>query len=130
MKRFFPLFLILSILVPAALWLSSWILELKHYESTDDAYLKANSVLISPKVSGYVTQLLINDNQAVKKGELLVVIENRDYQAKVLQAEASIEEAQAYKKRLQAMKSSQQAHTAAAQANIAAAQARLDTIII
>lgn len=126
MKRFLPLFLILLVVISLVIWLSSWFLERQKYESTDDAYLKANRVLISPKVQGYVTQLLIDDNQTVKKGDLLVAIESRDYQAKVLQAEAAIEEVLAYKKRLQAMKSSQQAHTVVAQANIAAARAKLD----
>ena len=126
MKRFIPVFLILAVVIGLGLWLSSWLLERQKYESTDDAYLKANMLLLSPKVSGYVTQLLINDNQAVKKGDLLIAIESRDYQAKVLQAEAAIEEAEAYKKRLQAMKGTQQAHLGAAQANIAAAQAKLD----
>ncbi len=126
MKRFIPVFLILAVVIGLGVWLSSWLLERQKYESTDDAYLKANMLLLSPKVSGYVTQLLINDNQVVKKGDLLIAIESRDYQAKVLQAEAVIEEAEAYKKRLQAMKGTQQAHLGAAQANIAAAQAKLD----
>jgi membrane fusion protein (multidrug efflux system) len=126
MKRFIPVFLILAVVIGLGVWLSSWLLERQKYESTDDAYLKANMLLLSPKVSGYVTQLLINDNQVVKKGDLLIAIESRDYQAKVLQAEAAIEEAEAYKKRLQAMKGTQQAHLGAAQANIAAAQAKLD----
>ena len=125
MKRFLPLFLILLVVIALAFWLSSWFLERKKYESTDDAYLKTNVVLISPKVQGYVTQLLIDDNQQVKKGDLLLAIESRDYQAKVLQAEAVIEEAVAYKKRLQSMKASQQADLGTAQAKIAAAQARL-----
>lgn len=126
MKRFLPVFLILLVVAPLVIWLSSWLLERQKYESTDDAYLKANRVIISPKVSGYVTQLLIDDNQTVKKGDLLVAIEKRDYQAKVLQAEAAIEEALGYKKRLQAMKAGQQAQLGAAEADIKAAQARLE----
>jgi membrane fusion protein, multidrug efflux system len=126
MKRFISIFLILIVLISLVFWFSSWLLERQKYESTDDAYLKANMLLISPKVQGYVTQLLIDDNQAVKKGDLLLAIDDRDYQAKVLQAEATIEEALAYQKRLLAMKGSQQAQLGAAQAGIAAAQARLD----
>lgn len=126
MKRFLPVFLILLVVIPLIIWGSLWMLERQKYESTDDAYLKANMVLISPKVQGYVTQLLINDNQVVKKGDLLVAIESRDYQAKVLQAEATIEEALGYKKRLESMKASQQAQLGAAAADIKAAQARLE----
>lgn len=124
MKRFLPVFIILTIVIGLGVWLSSWFLERQKYESTDDAYLKANIVLISPKVSGYVTQLLMKDNQVVKKGDVLVTIENRDYQAKVSQAEATIEEALNFKKRLQAMKASQQADLGVAKARITAAQAK------
>lgn len=125
MKRFLPVFIILALVIALGSWGKSWFLERQKYESTDDAYLKANMLLISPKVQGYVTQLLIDDNQVVKKGDLLAVIENRDYQAKVLQAEATIEEARAYKKRLQSMKATQQAQLATAEAKIVAAQAKL-----
>lgn len=125
MKRFLPVFIVLVIVVGLGVWLTSWFLERQKYEFTDDAYLKADMLLISPKVPGYVMQLLINDNQVVKKGDLLVAIENRDYQAKALQAEAAIEEALAYKKRLQTMKITQQAQLGAVQAKIAAAQAKL-----
>jgi membrane fusion protein (multidrug efflux system) len=125
MKRFLPVFIVLAIVIGLGVWLTSWYLERQKYESTDDAYLKANMLLISPKVPGYVTELLIDDNKVVKKGDLLVKIESRDYQAKVLQAEAAIEEAEGYKKRLLSMKASQQADLGTAHAKIAAAQARL-----
>jgi membrane fusion protein, multidrug efflux system len=125
MQRFRTIFLILLIIIPLGWWLNSWLAERKQYESTDDAYLKANMVLISPKVSGYVTELLIKDNQPVKKGDLLLSIDERDYRAKVQQAEADIAEQLAYQKRLLAMKSSQQTHLGAIEANISAAEAKL-----
>ena len=42
----------------------------RYLETTDDAYVKADSTLISPKVSGYIAQVLVGDNQAVKAGQL------------------------------------------------------------
>lgn len=126
MKRFRTPILILLVLVPAALWFKAWLHERQQYETTDDAYLKANIVLISPKAQGYVTQLAMTDNQVVKKGQLLLAIDNRDYLAKVAQAEAAVEAEIAYSKRLLAMKSTQQARLGTAQADIVAAQAKLD----
>jgi len=49
------------------------------FESTDDAYTDGNSVVIAPKVSGYVTELDVNDNTIVKAGQLLFKIDPRDY---------------------------------------------------
>ena len=48
--------------------------------STDDAYVQAHSVLISPKVSGYISEAPVDDNQSVRAGEILARIDPRDYQ--------------------------------------------------
>jgi membrane fusion protein (multidrug efflux system) len=58
--------------------------------TTDDAYTDGNVVTLVPKVSGYVIQLGVNDNTHVKKGELLVRIDPRDYLTAQAQAEASL----------------------------------------
>jgi membrane fusion protein (multidrug efflux system) len=63
--------------------------------TTDDAYVNAHSVLISPKISGYVSEVPVDDNQAVKGGELLARIDPRDYQTALDQARANVEAAQA-----------------------------------
>ena len=59
-------------------------------ESTDDAYLQADSVTIAPKVSGYVAEVFVTDNQAVSAGEPLVRLDSRQYQAILEQAKAAI----------------------------------------
>src|SRR5262245_31350329 len=48
----------------------------RYLESTDDAYVKADSTIISPKVSGYIAQVLVGDNQPVKAGQLLAEIDD------------------------------------------------------
>src|SRR3984885_564356 len=48
--------------------------------STDDAYTDGNVITMAPKVSGYVVELLIDDNSRVRKGELLLRIEPQDFQ--------------------------------------------------
>ncbi|MGD0490428.1 MAG: HlyD family secretion protein [Steroidobacteraceae bacterium] len=63
--------------------------------TTDDAYTDGNVVTMVPKVSGYVVQLDIDDNVHVKKGELLVRIDPRDYLTAQSQAEAALDLAKA-----------------------------------
>ena len=63
--------------------------------STDDAYVEAHSVLISPKVSGYLSDAPVDDNRSVKGGEVLARIDPRDYQTALDQARANVSAAQA-----------------------------------
>ena len=51
----------------------------RYLESTDDAYVKANSTIVSPKVSGYLAEVLVGDNEQVKAGQLLARIDDRDF---------------------------------------------------
>src|SRR6201993_3929126 len=62
----------------------------RYLESTDDAYVKADSTIISPKVSGYIAQVLVGDNQAVKAGQLLARIDDRDFKTALDQAHADV----------------------------------------
>lgn len=128
MSRFRSVLLILLIGIPLVAGIGYWLVERQHYEVTDNAYLRSNIVLISPRIQGYVTNIAINDNQAVKQNDVLVTIDDRDYQAKVLQAEADVNEEIAHIRRLRAMKTSQQAHIETAGANIVAVQARREQI--
>lgn len=66
-----------------------------YYQSTDDAFVEGHIVSIAPRVQGPVLKLLIDDNQEVKKGELLLEIDPNDYQVKLNQAKAKLEEAKA-----------------------------------
>ena len=124
MKRFFT-YSILVILLSGAGWEAfSWLQERQHYESTDNAYLKSNSVLISARVEGYITQLNIDDNQIVKKGDVLAVIDDRDYRAKLEQAQARVTEAKAYSDFLRANKNTQQSSISNADAQVSAIEAK------
>lgn len=64
-------------------------------ESTDNAQLDANIIPIRSSITGYVKEVLFEDNQEVKKGQLLVTIDDIEYKAKVAQAEAALENAKA-----------------------------------
>lgn len=60
------------------------------FESTDDAFIEGDATPIAPQVPGQVVRLLVNDNQAVKAGDLLLQIDPGVYQARVDQARASL----------------------------------------
>lgn len=62
--------------------------------STDDAQVDAHIAPIAPRISGSVAEILVDDNQAVKAGQVLLRIDPRDYQAKVDQAHAALAAAQ------------------------------------
>ena len=63
--------------------------------STDDAYVRADSTTIAPKVSGYIANVLVGDNQSVKAGQILARIDDRDFKVSLEQALAQVEAAQA-----------------------------------
>jgi membrane fusion protein (multidrug efflux system) len=58
--------------------------------STDDAQVDAHIAPVAPKVSGNIAEILVDDNQAVKAGQVLVRVDPRDYEAKVAQARAAV----------------------------------------
>ena len=92
-------------------------------ESTDDAYLKADSVAAAPKVAGYVTAVYVVANQHVKRGDPLVKLDPRQYQAAADQSQAAIDARRADVQRVQADILEQQA--ALVQARAQAESARL-----
>jgi membrane fusion protein, multidrug efflux system len=63
--------------------------------STDDAYVQAHSVLISPKVSGYISEVPVDDNQMVTAGQVLARIDPRDYRTALDHARADVAAARA-----------------------------------
>ncbi|RLM04831.1 multidrug export protein EmrA [Gibbsiella quercinecans] len=83
--------IVLAIVVVVMLIVALWYwLATRNIETTDDAYTDADAVTIAPKTSGFVTQLLVKDNQRVKRGQLLVVIDPRDNTAQRDQAQAQL----------------------------------------
>ena len=87
-----PAFLIAALivlLIAAAVGIRYWLYARSH-ESTDDAFIDAHITAVSPKVSGYIAKVHVKSNQQVKKGDLLVEIDPRDYEAKLDQANAAL----------------------------------------
>jgi membrane fusion protein, multidrug efflux system len=63
--------------------------------STDDAYVQADNTLIAPRISGYISQVLVTDNQPVMAGQVLARIDDQDYQTALHQAIADRDTADA-----------------------------------
>jgi membrane fusion protein (multidrug efflux system) len=97
----------------------------RYLESTDDAYVKADSTIISPKVSGYIAQVLVGDNQPVKAGQLLARIDDRDFRAALDQAHADVAASEAAVRNLDAQLALQQPMIEQGKADVAAAEANL-----
>ena len=93
--------------------------------STDDAYVKADSTTIAPKVPGYLQEVLAKDNERVKAGQVLARIDNRDYRVALDQARADVGAAKAMIASKQAQLEVQQAVIDAARATIAVDQANV-----
>lgn len=74
---------------------SYWLTTGRYLETTDDAYIRADWVAMSPRVAGYVAKVEVDDDQPVKAGDVLVRLQARDYQARLDQAQAGVAEAQA-----------------------------------
>jgi membrane fusion protein, multidrug efflux system len=67
----------------------------RFHVSTDDAYVQADNVTIAPKVSGYLVDVLVQDNETVKAGQVLARIDDRDYKVALDEAKANVLAAQA-----------------------------------
>jgi membrane fusion protein (multidrug efflux system) len=97
----------------------------RYLESTDDAYIKADSTIISPKVSGYISQVLVEDNQPVMAGQLLARIDDRDLRTALDQAQADVAGSEAAVRNLDAQIALQQPIIEQSTSDIAAAEANL-----
>jgi membrane fusion protein (multidrug efflux system) len=91
-------------------------------ESTDDAYVQADSTTVAPKVSGYIAQVLVEDNQPVRAGQVLARIDDRDLQTALREANANLGAATAAVANLAAQLTAQDYAIREAQADLQVAQ--------
>ncbi|ELY4544381.1 HlyD family secretion protein [Cronobacter sakazakii] len=85
-----PLIILGIVVVIMVIGAIIWWFMTRNLETTDDAFIEGDAVTVAPKVAGYVTELRVKDNQRVKKGDLLVVIDPRDATAQRDQAQAQL----------------------------------------
>src|ERR1700730_11844275 len=86
--------------------------------STDDAYVKADSTTVAPKISGYLREVLVGDNERVKAGEVLARVDERDFRVALDEAKSDVAAANAAIASKQAQLEVQQAVIDAAKATV------------
>ena len=94
------------------------------YQSTDDATIEGHVTAVAPQISGRVTQVLVQDNQEVKEGDVLLEIDPRDYETKLLQAQANLTAARSELAQAKAQLAVDQAKVTQERANLIAAEAQ------
>ena len=88
-KRNFAILLVLLVLIAAGC-LAWYFLYARYYETTDDAYVNANLVTLTPQIAGTVTQVAVDEGDYVAKGQPLVLLDPSDTQIALQQAEANL----------------------------------------
>lgn len=109
----------LAILVVASWWFS----EGRYIESTDNAYVQGDIAVLSPRIEGNVAAIAVADNQPVHAGDPLILLDPRDWQARLDQAKAALGEAQAAVTTVRRQVAQQHSTIEAAAAAIVQAQA-------
>ncbi|HBH17689.1 MAG TPA: hypothetical protein DDX14_01860, partial [Cyanobacteria bacterium UBA9579] len=97
-KKKYRIIIVVILLTIGIIFGIKHIIHASLYQSTDNAFIDGHIIQISPKVSGNIARIYVNDNQKVKKGDLLLEIDDRDYQVKVDQARAALAAAISNKK--------------------------------
>jgi len=123
--RLILLVIVLVLLIAGGLWFWRYEAYGRYIQSTNDAYVQADAVVVSPKVGGYVAELFVADNQQVKAGQPLLRIDPRDYRAQTAQYEAQIGIAAANAEGVRAQIREQDAAIQQARAQLTAAQSAL-----
>jgi membrane fusion protein, multidrug efflux system len=128
-KKRGPMFkIILAVLVLAGLAFGiSKYIHGKHHEETDDAQISANISPIIPRVAGYITEIRVKDNQPVKKGDTLVILDDRDLRLKVEQAEAALATAESNLVAAKATTSASQTNIATTRVSVDQAEAQIES---
>lgn len=103
-------------------WWKIWRFE----QSTDDAYVQSDITVISPKIEGYIREVRVEENQRVAAGQILFVIDDRDFAAKVAQAEAAVATEEATVATFASRLEAQQAAIDQAEATVQSATADVD----
>ena len=113
----------IAIVAAGLLWYFDRETRGKYMQSTDNAYVSADSVVVAPKIAGYVERVLVTENQAVRQGQPLAELDPREYRAQTQQITSQIEAATASTETTRSQIAEQQATIAQAQAQLGSARA-------
>lgn len=119
-SKVFLIILILMVLIGAWFGITKYI-HGQHHEDTDDAQIEADIVPVIPRVSGYVKEVRVKDNQMVNKGDTLMILDDRDLRINLEQAEAALATARSNV-------AASRANTKAARSGIAASRGGVSTV--
>lgn len=119
-SKLFLIILVVMILGGGWFGVSKYI-HAQHHEETDDAQIEADIVPVIPRVTGYVKEIRVKDNQFVHTGDTLIIIDDRDLQIKLEEAEAALETAKSNV-------AASRANTEAARSGIASSRAGVATV--
>jgi len=111
-----------GLLILLAIWFVQYWTRGRFVESTNDAYIQADQVTVATRVSGFVDQVLVQDNQSVQAGQPLVRVDDRDPRAKMEQAMAQVDQGRASVVQAEAQISQQNAQIAQSEAQLAGAE--------
>jgi membrane fusion protein, multidrug efflux system len=114
-----------AICILACVGIVVWWINSSGYQSTDDAFIDARTVTISPQINAQVVDVPVTDNQLVKAGTVLVTLERNDFQALVDQGKAQADQALANIANIEAQIGAQQARIDQADKQVVQAQAAL-----
>ncbi|MES2630253.1 MAG: HlyD family secretion protein [Bacteroidota bacterium] len=123
-NRIFPIILAVLVLGGGGFGITKYIHAQSH-EETDDAQVDASISPIIPRVSGYVQEVRVKDFQHVKKGDTLIVLDDRDFRIRLEQAEAAVSGAEGNTRFSEASASASYANIATSQSNISTIDAQI-----
>jgi membrane fusion protein (multidrug efflux system) len=124
LKRRLFIFLTLVLLIAGAFF-AEWFFKGRFYETTDNAYVQGEITRVSSQLGARVDQVLVQDNQHVEKGQLLVRLEPDDFRLAVERAQAALATREAERLQAQSKLTQQGSLINSAQAQVAASQATL-----
>jgi len=122
-KKFIPLVVGGIAVVALLIGVGLWFVDKQRYETTDNAFVQADTVQVSPQVSGYVAEVLVADNQRVEAGQVVARIDPATLQAKLDQAIANAQALEAAVRGVDDKAALEQAMIAQRAAGVASAQA-------
>ena len=126
-KRSKAFIIVLLLLVAGGGWFGTTkYIHGKHHEETDDAQVEANISPVIPRVPGYVKEVRVKDNQIVKRGDTLLLLDDRDLVLKVKEAEAALATAESNLSAAKAATNASRANINSTQAGISTADAQIE----
>lgn len=121
-------FVVVILAIAAALWAASFIHRMLVFEETEDAYIDGHIHQVSSRVAGSITEVLVDENQPVKAGQVLARIDPLEFKIAVQEANAALAQARADVQQARAALAQAQADGAQLQAQKAAAEAKVTQI--